>query len=309
VGDACGATTVDQKIIRKVEEKYSKNIENFRREEPEEYVNFLWDIEDMKMNYEYKGRKDLEIRVPKKLSKTDTVQKVNISKTKFKEFFIPTLKRMDELIMEIQENEDCRNISHLVLVGGFSNDSVIRQHIGDEYTPKYTLYIPANPTVAVLNGAVLFGQQMHLITERVCTYTCGFAVFQNFDETHDERKKIVRGGKTMAKDCFKVVFKKGEMLKVGSFREIDVYDEFLEDRVDKKREPLVVTLYSSEEYNPKYTDDASCQKLCEMKMLPPNGEWPQKVTGKVRLEVAGTELQATLYDDSNRRQDRCKFEY
>jgi hypothetical protein len=87
-----------------------------------------------------------------------------------------------------------------------------------------------------------------------------------------KEKKIVRGGKTMAKDCFKAVFKKGERLKVGSFREIAVCDEFVGDRVAKRKEPLVVTLYSSEEYNPKYTDDASCQKLCEMKMLPPNGE-------------------------------------
>lgn len=315
VGDACGATTVDQKLVNTIEKKYANNIDTFRKQDPQEYVRFLWDIESMKLDYSSTTeQEELEIEISQKLSKSATTQKVTISQKEFKGFLAPTLESIDRFIVDIQKLDKCKNVSHLILAGGFSNDTVIRDHIEEKYRTKYIIVAPVDPGVVVLKGAVLFGQhdskKSPLITERVCKYTYGFAVFRNFDKSHKEEKKIIRGGKTQAKDCFKVVFRKGERVKVSSFREIHICDEFMNDRADKKKEPLIIKIYSSEEENPKYTDDTSCKNLCEMKMYPPKGElWPDRVNGKVRFEVAGTELQGTLYDNSNRKQDQCEFEY
>jgi hypothetical protein len=311
VGDACGAKTVDQQLVSMIEKNYANNIDAFRTKYPDEYVCFLWEIECMKENYDSNENQELEISVPDNLSQTGKAERVTISKAEFKQFLDPVLKSIDRLIVEIEKQKHGTKLSHLILAGGFSNDTLIQDHIEEKYKSKYTIIAPFNPAVAVLEGAVLYGQRNNkdspLITERVCKSTLGFAVFQNFDKTHKEEKKIIRKGIQQAKDCFKVVFRKGETVKTGSYKEIPVYDEFIKDRVAKKREPVVIKLYSSEEDTPKYTD--GCQNLCEMKMFPPNGEWPEEVIGKVRFEVAGTELQGSLYDDFHQIQDRCKFEY
>ncbi|XP_062568292.1 heat shock 70 kDa protein 12A-like [Saccostrea cucullata] len=306
-GVACGGTKLDECLTQKIEKIFANNIEMFRRNEPKKYVKHQRNIEFMKRSYG-RSKGNFILNVSKKLSRSEIEQSITISEEEYKTFLDPILEKIDNKIMEIEKI--CKQVSYLVLIGGFSIDARIRGHFLENYS-KYVVKTPGNPDLAVLNGAVLFGQHESLVTERVCKCTYGFAVFKKFDETHNIEKKHKRGGFTMAKDCFKVVYKKGERVSTDgkSFKEIPVFDEFGADRVDKRKEPIVIHIFSSEEENPQYTDDPSCKKLCEMKMNPPGGEWPVRVEGKVRFRVAGTEFEGELYDIQNVQQDKCVFEY
>ncbi|XP_061164938.1 heat shock 70 kDa protein 12A-like [Saccostrea echinata] len=309
MGVACGGTTLDECLTHTIEKKFANNIDMFRKNEPKKYVKHQRKIEFMKRSYG-KSEGNFILHVSKKLSRSETDQPVTISEEEYKSFLAPVLEQIDNIIAEIEKIKICKQVSHLVIIGGFSVDARVKGYLLEKYQSKYTIITPGNPDLAVLNGAVLFGQHESLITERVCKCTYGFAVFKKFDETHKIEKKHQRGGVTMAKDCFKVVFQKGERVTVDkSYKEIPVFDEFGTDRVVKRKEPIVIYIFSSEEENPQYTDDPYCKKLCEMKMYPPGGEWPSKVKGKVRFKVAGTEFEGELYDNQNNKQDECVFDY
>ncbi|XP_062568291.1 heat shock 70 kDa protein 12A-like [Saccostrea cucullata] len=238
-GVPCGGTTLDESLTHKIEKKFANNIEMFHKNEPKKYVEHQRKIEFKKRSYS-RSEGNFTLSVSKKLSRSETEQSVTITEEEYKTFLDPILEKIDNKIEEIEKT--CKQVSYLVLIGGFSNDARIRKHFRNKYKSKYTIKTPGNPDLAVLNGAVLFGQRESVVTERVCKCTYGFAIFKKFDKTQKAEKIHKKGGVTLVKDCFKVVYKKGERVSTDgkSFKEIPVFDEFGADRVDKRKDPIVI---------------------------------------------------------------------
>jgi molecular chaperone DnaK (HSP70) len=74
-----------------------------------------------------------------------------------KSLFSKTIEKLVSVITGILQRETARSISVILLVGGFSESKLVQYDIVKAF-PNKRIIIPKDPTVAVLKGAVLFGQ-------------------------------------------------------------------------------------------------------------------------------------------------------
>ncbi|WAR26713.1 HS12A-like protein [Mya arenaria] len=108
------------------------------------------------------------------------------------------------------------DIEAIVLVGGFSNSSLLQQSIKSRFV-RHTIIIPNDADLVVLKGAVIFGHKPELITQRVSKYTYGLRMKMPFvDNVHKESYKVIReDGKVCCGNCFDIHITVGQCLFVG----------------------------------------------------------------------------------------------
>jgi len=92
---------------------------------------------------------------------------------------------------------------------------MIKSHFGS----PYRILLPRNATMAVVQGAVMFGQKPDLLESRIMTLTYGIRVHKwILDGLHPESKKKVIAGIPRCKDVFLKFVKVNEVVKVGEKR-------------------------------------------------------------------------------------------
>jgi hypothetical protein len=75
---------------------------------------------------------------------------------------------------------------------------------------------PSDAVAAILKGAVMFGHNQELISERICPRTYGISVSAPFDNRkHPNKLKAFSNGKYVCTDVFQVIVRLGEPLIVG----------------------------------------------------------------------------------------------
>lgn len=102
--------------------------------------------------------------------------------------------------------------------------------------------------MAVLKGAVIFGHNPELISERICPRTYGITVNVPYDDKkHPERLKCLIEGREICSDIFKTIAKKGDPLTVGK----TTYTILCSPTRSTDTE-ATVEVYESEKVNPVY---------------------------------------------------------
>uniref|UniRef100_A0A3B5Q9F7 Uncharacterized protein n=1 Tax=Xiphophorus maculatus TaxID=8083 RepID=A0A3B5Q9F7_XIPMA len=86
---------------------------------------------------------------------------IRISREKLRFFYDENLQRITERLREILDNN--LNIGYIVLVGGFAENQILRQHITDQFEPQYKVLCPLRPQEAILKGAVELGRNPKLV--------------------------------------------------------------------------------------------------------------------------------------------------
>ncbi|XP_060576629.1 heat shock 70 kDa protein 12A-like [Ruditapes philippinarum] len=96
-----------------------------------------------------------------------------------------------------------KDVPTILMVGGFS-ESPMLQDVIKRTMPDKKIIIPADPALAVLKGAVIFGHDPSVIQERRCRYTYGVRSSHRFNERiHPESKKFVDDdGDILCSDIF-----------------------------------------------------------------------------------------------------------
>ena len=112
-------------------------------------------------------------------------------------------------ICEIIKNIHAKNnedIKTLIFVGGYSSNEVLVSLIKNGLTNILNILMPTKPSLAVMEGAVIFGMNPYMIIKRKAKYTIGFSFWDDWDETkHSERgKKVYLSdiGKWKCQECF-----------------------------------------------------------------------------------------------------------
>ncbi|XP_054908983.1 heat shock 70 kDa protein 12B-like [Poeciliopsis prolifica] len=77
---------------------------------------------------------------------------IRINREKLKTYYDESLQGITESLGEIL-NKDF-NIGYIVLVGGFAESQILRQHITDQFGPQYKVLCPLRPQEVILKGAV-----------------------------------------------------------------------------------------------------------------------------------------------------------
>lgn len=111
-----------------------------------------------------------------------------------KQLFVESITKIIEHLKNIFEQTNGRDISTIILVGGYAGSLVLTEVIKSAF-PGMRLIIPCEAAHSVLHGAVIFGHDPSLIRQRRSKYTYGIEVFEIFDPSkHDENYKYEKNG-------------------------------------------------------------------------------------------------------------------
>ncbi|RHZ81663.1 hypothetical protein Glove_117g481 [Diversispora epigaea] len=96
---------------------------------------------------------------------------VTIEFNDVRSMFDPVIEKILKLIQN-QFGEDC---SAMILVGGFSESKYLQSRIKNEFGARMNnkIYVPPQPMVAIVKGAVKFGLNQEVIADRILKWTYG----------------------------------------------------------------------------------------------------------------------------------------
>ncbi|KAK3580556.1 hypothetical protein CHS0354_009513 [Potamilus streckersoni] len=193
-----------------------------------------------------------------------------------------------------------RDVSEILLVGGFSESKMLQHAIQKEFIRK-KIVVPHEAGMVVLKGAVVFGHDSGAISERIAKYTYGVSTRRDFIEgVHDERYKVVDDdGNVKCVNLFSKHVEIGQSIQ---------YDESFKGGYhspDTKATSFTVELYATLKENPTYVTDAGCYKVGEMKV-----DVDTKVLYKDRefiisLSFGDTEIHVKALEKSTGRETTC----
>ncbi|XP_017297027.1 heat shock 70 kDa protein 12A [Kryptolebias marmoratus] len=89
---------------------------------------------------------------------------IKISRNKLRSFFAESLQGITERLTEILRKGF--SIDYILLVGGFANSLILRQHIIDQFNKRCKVLCPSRAQEAILRGAVEIGRKTDLVSSQ-----------------------------------------------------------------------------------------------------------------------------------------------
>jgi len=331
-GGHYGGNTVNQEFFKFLSRLFGGPvIQEIRTKHPSEYFDLMSTFEQKKTSFTDKDPSDdkawVTIRFP--IVWMDTYEehtgetltealpntsfkgkiivvndKLRINNQLYRKFFDYSIENVLRVFEELFNNPEIANISTLLAVGGFSDSSLLIGAIKNKF-PNLSIIVPRDPGLAVLKGAVLYGFEPHSITERVSRYTYGVAMQSPYDpDKHLKTKRSsVKGrrGQVMVDDIFDKHIEIGQTLRLGEFGKEHDYFPLVNDQKVAHFE-----IYASEDKNPKYTTDETCQLIGTYRVHLTRDS-PQAGKLFLKLNGSGTEVIAVVREDATGKESRAYF--
>jgi len=222
-----------------------------------------------------------------------------------KEMFRPSIQSIIRHVEEVLQKPNVDNrVNKILMVGGFSESPVVREAIKEAFSSRICVVAPAEPGLAVLKGAVLFGHSPSAISTRVSRYTYGVAVTTDFNPNmHAQSSLFVdQNGRQLCRDVFSKIVTTGE--------NVDSDDWQLREYVimDRMR-PLDIAVYASEADNPILVTDPGTHRLGVIEVKKPIGGWRSGAKLKVEMMFGGTELSVRATEVQTQIQQEASFDF
>lgn len=210
----------------------------------------------------------------------------------------------EELRFVLSKHED---IDSVLAVGGLAQSSALVSEIR-KYVRDIPVYVPFDSALAVVSGAVLYGHGNNIIKARVCPYSYGIQTMRPFIKGDDETKKVEQEGETWCKQCFRSLYKAGDLVKLGDVSSYDLEESFEdENRKHKRGLPIRCVLFISNDKDVRYVTDKGCIEHGTIEIAAPEDGFPVHYECTVELEFAGTEIIARLKDKNGTKTIRLEF--
>ena len=119
------------------------------------------------------------------------------------QLFDPVLNEITTNLSNLFSSNELSDVECVFLVGGFAESVSLQERIKGHFGSSYRILVPQYASLAIVQGAVMFGQKPDVFDSRVMTATYGIRVHKLFlDGAHPEAKKEVIGGIARCKDVF-----------------------------------------------------------------------------------------------------------
>ncbi|XP_061192455.1 heat shock 70 kDa protein 12B-like isoform X2 [Saccostrea echinata] len=220
--------------------------------------------------------------------------KLSFEHSFFKSFFQKSVDDIISHIRNIFEDKCCRDLTGIVMVGGFADSTIVNFAIKNAF-PERKFIIPLDAGLAVVKGAVLYGHDPDVICSRICRYTYGEDICEPFDKSiHPESKSTIIEGRKMCADIFQKFFTVGQIVSLGEVKEISSSMSFVDEfRKQGRYRPMHLRVFVSDRESPMYIDDVGCRQLGVIEVRCNDGVWPERVYINTKMEIAGTEIKVT----------------
>jgi hypothetical protein len=167
-----------------------------------------------------------------------------------------------KIINEINSKEEIKTI---IFVGGYCYNEIIIQLIKNGLNKITTHLKPSNPSLAIMEGAVLFGIKPSIINIRKAKFTIGKKMNMKWnDEKHSEKGKKYYDEDDKnwrCRDCFEKFIEINQNLKYGE--EIS-HLSFISSR--NKKNDTTMEFYKTKTKNPTFVFEEGIIKIGECRL-------------------------------------------
>lgn len=314
-GGPHGAIKVNQQFESLLEELFGEqNVGRYRHEHPSDWLNLKNDFEAKKHGHRILDSELMtNIRLPRSFvslaskNQTRAMHKYEssnvtlkngeylaLSSRMMKKLFEPTVELIKDHLKNLLQQPKLSKVKIMLLVGGFADSALLQQGIKSAFSGRIKVLVPNNPSIAVVQGAVLFGKKPGKITERVVTTTYGASCSRNFIRgVHPEEKKFIVDGVEMCNDLFKLFVREDATVRFGQTI-TNIYTPLRADATE-----ISYNFYSTTDPDSQFVTDPGMRKLGSVTVLSPD-KWrgnDRKI--EVSMEFGGTEITARARDVSS----------
>ena len=182
-----------------------------------------------------------------------------------------------------------KKVSHILLVGGFGECLYLQLQLKKSLKDKIQLLIPSEASHCVQKGAVLLGYHPVYIIERVSRKTYGIAICVPYNPSiHDSYRITIVDNEARVNSVFSKFVTKGQHIKPSE----TVVRSFLP--VTAQTQATEITIYETDDLDPKYTDDPGVNKVGEMKIALPGYGGDRKI--ECSMMFGSTEIEVEARD-------------
>ncbi|XP_068760050.1 heat shock 70 kDa protein 12A-like isoform X2 [Montipora capricornis] len=325
-GGPYGGIKVNQEFEMLLEELFGKtNLQNYRRKHCSDWLSLMNDFEAKK-----RGDRILEkdvminIRLPRSFVtlakesgrsalerhgrgniKLKNDEYLALSSEMMQKLFRPTLQRIKDHMKGLLQQPKLSKVKTMLLVGGFADSALLQKEMKSTYgSSRMKVLIPNHASIAVVQGAALFGKKPTTIAERVVSITYGADCTRNFIYgEHPEEKKFVADGIEKCSDIFSLFVKEDTSVRVGQ----KVTRTYTLLRASDTN--ITFYFFSSDNPDAKYTTDPGMKNLGNVMVVSPD-TWKGKDREiVVSMYFGGTEITAAAYDVTSGNNAETKIDF
>ena len=178
------------------------------------------------------------------------------------------MKTQANLICEKINDIVSKEIIHtIIFVGGYCSNEILLKLIKDNLNNNIKIYLqPSNPSLAIMEGAVLFGIEPSMIDVRKAKFTIGKKMNIDWDESKHagKGKKVFNEEKQkyFCKDCFEKFIEINQNLKYE--QEISHISSI--SSINKKKNAVTMYFYKTKDPNPTFIFEEGMIKIGECRL-------------------------------------------
>jgi len=194
------------------------------------------------------------------------------------------------------------NLDYVILVGGFSNSSVILKEMEDHFNP-IPVVRPHEAELAVLRGAVLYGLRKNPIRSRISRKTYGYRTKRKFEDGDPECQSYYDDEKSKLCDAFETIVTIGESVKTG-----DKVTQYYRP-VNANQTAILLNVYSSEKKNVKYCNEEGVDKVGTLLVDMPDTTGGKDRKVKIEISFGKTYMQVEATDPNSGKVFNATFDF
>uniref|UniRef100_A0A4W6BRX3 Heat shock protein family A (Hsp70) member 12A.2 n=1 Tax=Lates calcarifer TaxID=8187 RepID=A0A4W6BRX3_LATCA len=313
-GNDLGGQTVDKKFKEFLREIFCHGVwDEYESNYPSEVQRMMYEFTVLKQEDE-----DVQIICPFNLGSLaqrrqeiekffETVQgaswndgSIKISKQKMRSFFDESLNGIS--LREIL-NKDL-SVEFILLVGGYAESKILRQHIISQFSDQCKVLCPFRPQEAIVKGAVMFGRNPEVVASRKSAFTYGTEINPWFEESRHKAEKKFRC--TSGERCLDI-FK--QLVEIDEDVGWDESREYIFRPVEAYQRSMMFTFFQTERKNPFYVDDWGVEEIGLVTVEMPNTTRGMDRQVKLEIKFGFTEMTATATDMETRSTASVKLNF
>ncbi|XP_061188217.1 heat shock 70 kDa protein 12A-like [Saccostrea echinata] len=263
-------------------------ITKFKNEKFFDYLEMMSEFEIKKQFISFENDEEVVLKVPESLVRMfedesdeklmDVIQqstmdgdlewtsgRLIVQPERFKSLFSVSIDNITSKLKEMFKENGSRDVSTLLLVGGFSESPVLKKAIRDTFRDK-RIVIPEHPSMAILKGAVIYGHAPLTVQTRICKYTYGFMAVKPIQtsERNVPFDRTIQDGRLEA-GFFDKLVEVGQAVDVGRHQVTKTYN-----KVSPYQASMILMMYISTAKNPKSVTDDTCSLLGDLTISLPS---------------------------------------
>ncbi len=227
-----------------------------------------------------------------------------IKEQKLRSFFDDSLSTTADQIKQIMKNNEL-NIEYMLLVGGYAECVILRNFFKKHFGSRCKVLCPAEPQVAIIKGAILYGKQPKVVKSRVSALTYGICLSVPFEESiHKGKSKYVnREGHEYCSVFFQKLVSKGESILNDEVRTFTFYP------TETNQTTAILQFYSTKRQNVKFVDEWEVDQIGSFTLG--MHKTNRGLSREIRLEIrfGSTEMNATATDIDSKETESIQLDF